>query len=54
MLFQETFHRVIRDETLNQKYENILTDFYEPFFTLGRIDTLYFVKEWESLRGANW
>lgn len=52
--FEETFHRVVRDETLNQKYQNILTDFYEPLFTLGRIDTLYFVKGWESSRGANW
>ena len=54
MPFEETFHRVVRDETLNQKYENILTDFYEPLFALKRIDTLYFVKGWESSRGAQW
>jgi hypothetical protein len=54
MPFEETFHRIVSDENLHQKYENILTDFYEPLFALGRIDTLYFVKGWESSRGAKW
>lgn len=54
MPFEETFHRIIKDESLNQKYENILTDFYEPLFSLNRINTLYFVEGWKSSRGANW
>jgi hypothetical protein len=54
MPFEETIHRIINDETTNQKYENILYDFYEPLFTLNRIKTLYFVPGWESSRGANW
>jgi hypothetical protein len=54
MPFEETFHRIVNDETTNQKYENILHDFYEPLFTLNRIKILYFVPGWESSRGANW
>lgn len=54
MPFEETFHRIVRDENLRQTYENILTDFYEPLFGLGKIRTLYFVPGWESSRGANW
>lgn len=54
MPFEETFHRIIREEAEQQKYTNILTDFYEPLFNIGKIKTLYFIPGWESSRGANW
>lgn len=54
MPFEETFHRIIREEAEQQKYVNILTDFYEPLFNVNKIKTLYFVPGWESSRGANW
>lgn len=54
MPFEQTFHRIVRNENHNQKYENILNDFYEPLFKSGRIKRLYFVPGWESSRGAIW
>lgn len=54
MPFEETFHRIVNNEKYNQEYGNILSDFYEPLFILGKIDTLYFVPGWESSNGANW
>ncbi len=54
MPFEETFHRVVRENVEKEKYTNILDDFYLPLFLLGRIKTLYFIPGWESSRGANW
>lgn len=54
MPFEETFHRIVKDKSLQQEYVNILNDFYEPLFRLNKIKTLYFVPGWESSRGANW
>lgn len=54
MPYEETFHRIVNSEKYNQKYGNILSDFYEPLFMLGKIDTFYFVPGWESSNGANW
>lgn len=34
--------------------EAILTDFYLPLFESGLITALYFMKGWESSKGANW
>ena len=54
MPFEETLHRIIHDEHSGQKYENVLTDFYEPLFRSRMIQKLYFVQGWESSRGAQW
>lgn len=54
MPFEETIHRIVNNTEYNQKYEDILSDFYEPLFMSGRITTLYFIPGWESSRGANW
>lgn len=54
MPFEETLHRIIHDTSSGQKYENVLTDFYEPLFRSRMIQKLYFVPGWESSRGAQW
>ena len=32
----------------------ILTDFYEPLFSLGRVKVLHFIRGWQSSVGARW
>jgi len=54
MPFEETFHRIVREKTYSQTYENILIDFYEPIFQSGKIKTLYFIPGWENSTGAKW
>lgn len=54
MPFEETIHRIINDASSGQKYENVLTDFYEPLFRLKMVQALYFVPGWEGSRGAVW
>ncbi len=54
MPFEETIHRIIREESATQNYVTILSDFYEPLFNSGKIKALYFIPGWESSKGANW
>ena len=54
MPFEESFHRIIQEYAGNQKYVNILDDFYAPLFSLNKIKKLYFIPGWETSRGANW
>ena len=54
MPFEEAFHRIANSTTYTENHGNILRDFYDPIFTLGKIKTLYFVEGWESSKGATW
>lgn len=54
MPYEETFHRIINNQSEVEKSESILEDFYKPLFIQKKIKTLYFVKGWESSYGANW
>ncbi|MFA5997453.1 MAG: DUF4406 domain-containing protein [Candidatus Paceibacterota bacterium] len=54
MPFEETFQRIAYSKTSTEDHDDILTEFYEPIFRSGKINTLYFVPDWESSRGAQW
>jgi hypothetical protein len=54
MPFEQTLHRILREQTDAENKESILFDFYEPLFESKKIKKLYFVPDWESSHGANW
>lgn len=54
MPYEETFQRIAYSKTSDQNHDDILSEFYEPIFRLGKITTLFFVPGWESSKGANW
>ena len=41
-------------KTVTEGVKSILEDFYLPIFKSGKITTLYFIKGWETSKGANW
>ena len=54
MPFEETFQRIAYSKTSTEHHDDILNDFYEPVFQLGKIKTMYFIPGWESSKGAQW
>lgn len=54
MPFEETFQRIAYSKTSSQHHDDILSNFYEPIFLLGKIKALYFIPGWETSKGSNW
>jgi len=54
MPFEEPMQRVKVSLPAGEYATVLLTDFYQPLFESGLIKKVYFMKDWESSKGALW
>jgi hypothetical protein len=52
--FEEHIFRIIASGTSGRHQDQLLREFYLPIFESGLVRTFYFIKGWESSRGATW
>lgn len=54
MPFEETMQILKVKMGLEKCSKSIVDDFYTPIFISGYVDNFYFIKNWESSKGAKW